>query len=55
MRGRFLCECMAGYHGNLCQHAIDECDSNPCQNNGQCHDIVDGFTCTCPPGTSGLL
>ena len=26
---------------------IDECDSNPCVNNGTCIDGVNGFTCNC--------
>ena len=32
---------------------IDECDSNPCQNNGTCNDEVNGYTCTCAAGFTG--
>lgn len=32
---------------------IDECESNPCLNNGTCTDEVNGFTCSCPPGFAG--
>lgn len=34
---------------------INECASFPCQNGGTCRDFVNGFTCSCPPGTSGPL
>ena len=29
---------------------IDECESEPCQNNGNCTDLLDAFECTCAPG-----
>ncbi len=29
---------------------IDECESSPCSNGGQCTDIIAGYHCTCPPG-----
>ena len=32
---------------------IDECDSNPCQNDGQCVDGVNSYTCECTSGYSG--
>ena len=32
---------------------IDECDSNPCQNNATCNDGANGYTCTCPAGYTG--
>ena len=33
---------------------IDECDSNPCQNDGQCVDGVNSYTCECSSGYSGI-
>ena len=33
---------------------INECSSNPCDNSGVCTDGVNGYTCTCQPGTSGV-
>ena len=29
---------------------IDECASQPCQNNGKCTDGINGYSCTCEPG-----
>jgi hypothetical protein len=38
----------------LCQTDINECSSNPCSNAGVCTDVVNGFTCRCTGGWSGL-
>ena len=32
---------------------VNECESNPCLNNGTCLDRVNGFNCSCPLGFSG--
>ena len=32
---------------------IDECESNPCLNDGTCIDGVNGYTCTCASGYEG--
>ena len=32
---------------------VDECASNPCVNNGTCHDGRGDFTCNCIPGYEG--
>ena len=32
---------------------IDDCASNPCQNNGVCLDGVNSYECLCPTGFSG--
>lgn len=37
-----------------CQHHVDDCKSDPCQNGGSCIDQIDGFTCECRPGFVGL-
>ena len=34
---------------------IDECESDPCQNDGTCNDGVNGYTCTCADGYSGVI
>lgn len=33
-----------------CELEVDECQSNPCVNSGQCVDRVNRFQCLCPPG-----
>ena len=32
---------------------INECQTDPCQNQGICSDIQNGYTCTCVPGFTG--
>ena len=38
----------------MCFSDIDECASHPCQNGGTCVDEVNGYTCNCDPGWTGL-
>ncbi len=50
------CECKDGYFGLLCDQEINECNPNPCKNNGVCIDDVGSFTCDCSStGFSGTL
>ena len=32
---------------------IDDCASNPCENNGTCIDLVSNYTCNCTQGYTG--
>ena len=32
---------------------IDECESFPCQNGGNCTDSIAGYSCDCIPGHTG--
>ena len=32
---------------------VNECESNPCLNNGECVDGIDTFSCNCGPHFSG--
>ena len=34
---------------------IDECVSQPCQNNATCIDGINSYTCDCKPGYTGTL
>ena len=49
----FSCECLPGYTGEDCSVNIDECASNPCGENGNCTDAVNGFICDCEVGFTG--
>lgn len=39
--------------GEMCEENVDECYSNPCQNNATCKDVANGYFCQCVPGYSG--
>ena len=32
---------------------IDDCQPQPCQNNGTCHDLVNDYRCDCVAGFNG--
>ena len=34
---------------------MDECASDPCQNNATCVDLINEFRCDCIPGFNGTL
>ena len=44
----FTCVCQEGWTGELCEENIDECQENPCQNDGHCMDLVGDYQCVCP-------
>lgn len=48
------CACRAGYErqGDRCVNP-DDCDPQPCENDGTCTDALGGFVCECPAGFSG--
>ena len=33
---------------------VDECQSDPCENGGQCDDDVNGYTCQCADGYTDI-
>ena len=43
----FQCSCLAGFSGTFCEVNIDDCESNPCNNGGNCVDGIASFTCEC--------
>ena len=44
------CCCVPGYTGVNCEAEILECLSFPCQNDGTCNEMINGYTCNCLPG-----
>jgi hypothetical protein len=48
--GSFKCDCASGFTGPRCETNINECQSNPCQNQGTCLDDTAAFRCICMPG-----
>ncbi|XP_072518295.1 protein crumbs homolog 2a isoform X2 [Salminus brasiliensis] len=49
----YVCHCQPGYSGQNCSVDVDECVSEPCQNEGRCEDRVNGYTCVCMDGYTG--
>ena len=43
------------FAGRLCEVDIDDCVGDPCEHDGTCDDLVNGFTCRCLPGFTGKL
>lgn len=39
--------------GKFCLTDRNNCDSNPCLNNGTCNEHANGFNCSCPLGFAG--
>lgn len=50
---RLLLQCKPGYQGVNCEYDVDECHSRPCLHGGTCINLINRFTCACPPGAHG--
>ncbi|XP_067687305.1 protein crumbs-like isoform X2 [Haliotis asinina] len=50
----YTCNCTSGWTGWLCDEDVDDCQSQPCKNNGSCTDGgTNNFTCSCSQGWLG--
>ena len=47
------CSCTTGWTGDFCQNDVDECASEPCDNNANCVNTDGDFTCTCNTNYNG--
>ncbi|GBP19642.1 Fibropellin-1 [Eumeta japonica] len=52
-QGRYKCECLPGWEGQLCEINTDDCIEKPCLLGAPCTDLVNDFSCSCPPGFTG--
>lgn len=53
---KFDCDCLAGFTGVRCETDWNDCESQPCLNDGTCIDEIGGFKCNCTDtGYSGTL
>lgn len=52
-RGKYLCVCVPGFEGDLCQVNTDDCASRPCGLLSRCFDGINSFHCECTPGLQG--
>lgn len=50
--GAYLCVCLAGFQGSLCEVNVTECQSNPC-GLGRCISELHSYSCDCPPELKG--
>ena len=50
---RYVCDCPFGFGGLNCSQELDECQSNPCQNEARCVDMLGTYHCECTRGWIG--
>lgn len=50
--GAYLSVCLPGFHGDLCEKNVTECQLNPC-GLGRCIRGLHSYSCNCPPELKG--
>merc|ERR1719242_588687 len=51
--GSFICGCPFGFKGQRCEIVLEQCDTNPCQNDALCFIHDDSYECYCVPDFHG--
>lgn len=54
LAGSYICHCVEGFSGKMCQDGKDYCETDPCVK-GTCKNMVDTFKCDCPYSYWGNL
>ncbi|XP_076805600.1 uncharacterized protein LOC143449333 isoform X1 [Clavelina lepadiformis] len=50
----WICDCVSGWTGQICDEDLDECEVEPCQHGGTCTTPqFDMYQCECSPGFTG--
>ena len=44
---------IVGTAGDNCETDLNECSTNPCDNEGMCQNLVNSFKCHCAAGYGG--
>ncbi|EDO35413.1 predicted protein, partial [Nematostella vectensis] len=52
---KITCSCKPGFTGSQCEESVNDCNPNPCRNEGTCTDNNGSFKCSCIPGYTGRL
>ncbi|KAJ8042523.1 Fibropellin-3 [Holothuria leucospilota] len=50
----YVCMCIDGFEDKNCSTNINDCMSDPCQNNSTCVDGIAIYSCMCLPGFEGV-
>lgn len=53
LNGSYKCNCIKGFEGRHCESNVNDCEPNPCANDGSCIDLINSYQCVCQKGFKG--